>query len=176
VTVTHPDGSTKTYRHIAPGGIREGQQVEAGGPLGRLRHRDPRSTGPHLHMEATDAQGRRYDPRGEIDAAQREQAERQMARPPAAPPRRELPTEGAPGTRSPRFTEPRMQEARARPAGEAAGGGGGGRAGGGAGGPVTQNFYGGFDEQAVARRAQLERNRAARRAFAGTLGDVGRPG
>jgi murein DD-endopeptidase MepM/ murein hydrolase activator NlpD/transposase InsO family protein len=98
VTVTHPDGSTKTYRHIAPGGIREGQPVEAGGPLGRLRHRDPRSTGPHLHLEATDAQGRRYDPRGEIDAAQRAQTERRMARPPAAPQPRELPTEGAPGS------------------------------------------------------------------------------
>ncbi|MGF3028115.1 peptidoglycan DD-metalloendopeptidase family protein, partial [Methylobacterium aquaticum] len=75
VTVTHADGSTKTYRHIDPGGIREGQTVEAGGPLGRLRAHDPRSTGPHLHLEATDAQGRRYDPRPEIEAAQRQRGE-----------------------------------------------------------------------------------------------------
>ncbi|WP_203158355.1 M23 family metallopeptidase [Methylobacterium aquaticum] len=74
VTVTHADGSTKTYRHIAPGGIREGQNVEAGGPLGRLRAHDPRSTGPHLHLEATDPQGRRYDPRPEVEAAQRRNA------------------------------------------------------------------------------------------------------
>ena len=215
VTVKHPDGSSKTYRHITPGGIKQGQRVEAGAPIGRLRHRDPRSTGPHLHMEATDPQGRRYDPRAEIEAAGRQQAERQIAegkatpraeklfepiatpRPsddPKATPRpglqnrpapqpeeasrtpRELPRDGAPGTRSPRFTEPRMQEARARPAGEATGGGAGGRAGGGAGGSVTQHFHGGFDEQVVARRAQLERNRAVRQSFAGTLGDVGRPG
>ncbi|MGX5775536.1 phage tail tape measure protein [Methylorubrum zatmanii] len=252
VTVTHPDGSTKTYRHITPGGIRQGQRVEAGGPLGRLRQHDPRSTGPHLHLEATDREGRRYDPRAEIEAAGRQQAERkaeQLAEKPieqrtpwtrvepaqgeaadrqrgegavqaaempieqrtpwtrsgAAPakpsmltrasfdpdpgirrdsvapkqevsPKRELPTEGRPGTRSPRFAEPQRMEPRARPESGAQGGGLGGRAGGGAGGPVTQNFYGGFDEQAVARRAQLERNRAVRRASAGTLGDVGRPG
>ncbi len=75
VTVTHADGSTKTYRHITPGGVREGQNVEAGGPLGRLRARDPRSTGPHLHLEATDAEGRRYDPRAEIEAAGRPRTE-----------------------------------------------------------------------------------------------------
>ncbi|CAO4163679.1 hypothetical protein IHEIED_00213 [Methylorubrum populi] len=252
VTVTHPDGSTKTYRHITPGGIRQGQRVEAGGPLGRLRQHDPRSTGPHLHLEATDREGRRYDPRAEIEAAGRQQAERkagQLAEKPIeqrtpwtrvepaqgeavdrqrgegaerpsekaieqrtpwtksgaapanpslltrasfspdagirrdsaapkqeVPPRRELPTDGRPGTRSPRFAEPQHMEPRARPESGAQGGGLGGRAGGGAGGPVTQNFYGGFDEQAVARRAQLERNRAVRRASAGTLGDVGRPG
>ncbi|CAO4177636.1 hypothetical protein EEDFHM_03140 [Methylorubrum populi] len=253
VTVTHPDGSTKTYRHITPGGIRQGQRVEAGGPLGRLRQHDPRSTGPHLHLEATDREGRRYDPRAEIEAAGRQQAERkaeqlaekpieqrtpwtrvepaqgeaadrqqaerkaeQLAEKPIkqrtpwtrsgvapakpsmltrasfdldpgirrdsvapkqeVPPKRELPTDGRPGTRSPRFAEPQRMEPRARPESGAQGGGLGSRAGGGAGGPVTQNFYGGFDEQAVARRAQLERNRAVRRASAGTLGDVGRPG
>jgi murein DD-endopeptidase MepM/ murein hydrolase activator NlpD len=67
VTVKHADGSTKTYRHIAPV-VREGQSIEAGTSIGSLRHGrnvqggDPRSTGPHLHLEATDAQGNRIDP------------------------------------------------------------------------------------------------------------------
>lgn len=69
VTVTHADGSTKTYRHIDPSGLKVGQEIEGGAQIGTLRARDPRSTGPHLHLEATDAQGRRYDPRAEIDGA-----------------------------------------------------------------------------------------------------------
>lgn len=71
VTVTHADGSTKTYRHIAPGDIGVGQDVQAGQRIGSLRAHDPRSTGPHLHVEATDANGRRYNPLAEIQAARR---------------------------------------------------------------------------------------------------------
>lgn len=76
---------------------------------------------------------------------------------------------------SPRFAEPdRMQLDR--------GGTAGGRASGGSAPapastpPMTsvQNFYGGFDEQQVARRAQLEKNREIRRAQARALHDVGR--
>ncbi|MFH6786804.1 M23 family metallopeptidase [Methylobacterium sp. MA0201] len=75
VTVTHADGSTKTYRHIAPGEIGVGQEVKAGDRIGSLRAHDRRSTGPHLHVEATDARGRRYDPRAEIEAARRPRQE-----------------------------------------------------------------------------------------------------
>ena len=231
VTVTHADGSTKTYRHMSPAGIREGQAVEAGGPLGRLRHKDPRSTGPHLHLEATDAQGRSYDPRPEVEAARRRPpddtavARRREGSPPEAaaepapvvqspgrfglavpqrrplpdarapvdpararrnadtpvtaapPPERRLPQAGEPGAPSARFSEPARMEVRARGLGEAGGSMGGGRGGmGGGSGPAVQNFYGGFNEAEVARRATLERNRQVRRSFAGALGDLGPPG
>ena len=68
---THADGSTKTYRHINPGDIGVGQEVQAGQRIGALQAHDPRLTGPHLHVEATDASGHRYSPRGEIEAARR---------------------------------------------------------------------------------------------------------
>lgn len=61
VTVRHADGSTRTYRHIVPS-VQAGQQVEQGANIGKLRARDPRSTGPHLHLEATDPQGNRINP------------------------------------------------------------------------------------------------------------------
>lgn len=161
VTVTHPDGSTKTYRHIDPSGIKVGQEVEGGSQIGSLRARDPRSTGPHLHLEATDAQGRRYDPRAEINEAGRPNnavAERERSEP-----------------RSSRFRDPAAYQLKpGAGAGDLSGGGGAGRSGSG-GASVVQNFHGGFDAHEVGRRAQLEQNREVRRSMAGALHDVGHP-
>jgi murein DD-endopeptidase MepM/ murein hydrolase activator NlpD len=70
VTVRLPNGGTQVYRHVSPGsGIVRGAEVAAGQQLGTLRHRDPRSTGPHLHFETRDAQGRPYNPAPTIRAA-----------------------------------------------------------------------------------------------------------
>lgn len=161
VTVTHADGSTKTYRHIDPSGLKVGQEIEGGAQIGTLRARDPRSTGPHLHLEATDAQGRRYDPRAEINEA---------GRPNAAVAEQER---SAP--RSARYRDPAGYQLKpGAGAGDLPGGGGVGRSG--SSGPsVVQNFHGGFDAHEVGRRAQLEQNREIRRSMAGALHDVGHP-
>ena len=159
VTVTHADGSTKTYRHIDPSGLKVGQDIEGGAQIGTLRARDPRSTGPHLHLEATDAQGQRYDPRAEINEA---------GRPNAATAERSTP-------RSPRYRDPAAYQLKpGAGSGDLSGGGGAGRSGAG-GSSVVQNFHGGFDAHEVGRRAQLEQNREIRRAQAGALHDVGHP-
>lgn len=194
VTVTHPDGSTKTYRHIDASGLKKGQQVEGGQRIGALRAHDPRSTGPHLHLEATDAQGRRIDPMADVEAASkarrtREEAYRSRANPfgradqrlGAAPPpdeaateraQRRLPEPDDPKARSPRFEEPGMLQVNARGAAERAGGSA--RESAAPHRPAVQNFYGGFDEQATARRAVLEQNREVRRSQARALHDIGR--
>lgn len=169
VTVTHPDGSTKTYRHIAPRGIVQGQDIAAGQAIGALRARDPRSTGPHLHLEATDAQGRRIDPEEELQAAGRRLNGTVAGRPQL----REKFQFDDTNTLSPRYAEPPPKVVDAGSEGRDVTRR---RLGRGSGGPVqlTQNFHGGFDAETTARRAQLEQNRAVRRAQAGALHDVGR--
>lgn len=182
VTVTHPDGSTKTYRHINPEGMEVGQQVEGGQRIGNLRARDPRSTGPHLHMEATDAQGRRIDPMPQIREANRRRNDPAMAGGGALDRmpenwRRRLAPDGGEAMISPRFGNREQSQLKPLFSPARAGGGlpGMGSASSGAGEsrPAVQHFYGGFDEQTVARRAQLEQNRQIRRSYAGGLHDVG---
>ena len=68
VTIKHPDGTSTTYRHVNSG-VRAGQRVQAGQAIARLRAHDPRSTGPHLHFEERDANGRLVDPTGTVTAA-----------------------------------------------------------------------------------------------------------
>lgn len=68
VKVAHDDGSSTTYRHIQAG-IEAGAKVAAGQAIGRLRAQDPRSTGPHLHLEARDAKGGLIDPKRLLSAA-----------------------------------------------------------------------------------------------------------
>ena len=143
VTITHPDGSTKTYRHIDPAGIRVGQEVAGGAAIGSLRAHDPRSTGPHLHLEATDAAGRKYDPRGEIDGANR--PERALA---GKPEREEA--------RASRFMDPSDYRLK-RGAGAAEAGDGAAGLQARVGGPsVVQHFHTCADAHEVGRRAQLE--------------------
>lgn len=131
----------------------------------------------------------KYDPRAEIEEANRarfgvargsskEMAERpDERRAPADGPRQVRPwtrrEEMEP--RSPRFMDPASYTLKPGVAADTAGTGArGGRFG--LNGPAPiQNFYGGFDEQAVARRAQLEANSAVRGAQARALHDVGRP-
>lgn len=62
-TIKHPDGTSTTYRHITAS-IQQGAKVAAGQVIGGLRANDPRSTGPHLHLESRDANGSLVNPRG----------------------------------------------------------------------------------------------------------------
>lgn len=62
VTVTNPDGSSQTYRHVVPS-VEDGARVAAGSIIAQLRANDPRSTGPHLHLEARDKDGTLMDPK-----------------------------------------------------------------------------------------------------------------
>lgn len=62
VTVTHGDGSSTTYRHV-DASVKEGDEVGAGQAIAALRAHDRRSTGPHLHFEARDRDGKLIDPK-----------------------------------------------------------------------------------------------------------------
>lgn len=61
VEVRHPDGTTSRYGHLAKRGVKVGQEVDQGDRLGTVGNTG-RSTGPHLHFEIRDAQGRPVDP------------------------------------------------------------------------------------------------------------------
>ena len=50
VEIDHGDGLTTRYGHMSEVDVREGDEVAAGAPLGRLGSTG-RSTGPHLHYE-----------------------------------------------------------------------------------------------------------------------------
>ncbi|MCK2056983.1 peptidoglycan DD-metalloendopeptidase family protein [Methylobacterium sp. 37f] len=67
VTVKSADGSSQTYRHVTAQ-IEAGAHVAAGQMIGRLRAHDPRSTGPHLHLESRGADGRFLDPKALLSA------------------------------------------------------------------------------------------------------------
>lgn len=67
-TIKHPDGTSTVYRHVVPS-VQSGQNVAAGQIIARLRANDPRSTGPHLHLESKDANGRFMDPKHLLGAA-----------------------------------------------------------------------------------------------------------
>lgn len=62
ISIQHPDGTSTTYRHLNAG-VEQGAKVAAGDVIGRLRAHDPRSTGPHLHLESRDANGALRDPK-----------------------------------------------------------------------------------------------------------------
>ncbi|MBS2034485.1 M23 family metallopeptidase [bacterium] len=61
VEVRHPDGTSSRYGHLDKRGVKVGQEVEQGARLGTVGN-SGRSTGPHLHFEIRDAQGRPVDP------------------------------------------------------------------------------------------------------------------
>ena len=60
VEVDHGDGYATRYAHLSAVSVREGDDVTAGTPLGRLGSTG-RSTGPHLHYE-TRVNGEPEDP------------------------------------------------------------------------------------------------------------------
>jgi murein DD-endopeptidase MepM/ murein hydrolase activator NlpD len=64
VLIEHADGTRTRYAHLSNAAVREGETVGAGQPVGRAGS-SGRATGPHLHFERTDRQGRPIDPMGQ---------------------------------------------------------------------------------------------------------------
>jgi murein DD-endopeptidase MepM/ murein hydrolase activator NlpD len=62
VRVQHADGTITVYGHVDTFSVREGQKVKAGEQIARMGNRGY-STGPHLHFEVWDADGRKVNPR-----------------------------------------------------------------------------------------------------------------
>ena len=67
VRIRHPDGYTSIYGHIDRALVRVGQRVNAGQRIALMGNRG-RSTGPHLHIEIMDPQGRKVDPQAWLAA------------------------------------------------------------------------------------------------------------
>lgn len=61
VRIEHADGSISVYGHVDTYSVREGQEVRAGEQIARMGNRGF-STGPHLHFEIWDADGRKKNP------------------------------------------------------------------------------------------------------------------
>lgn len=61
VRVMHADGTISVYGHVDSFSVREGQKVKAGQQIARMGNRG-QSTGPHLHFEIWDADGRKINP------------------------------------------------------------------------------------------------------------------
>jgi murein DD-endopeptidase MepM/ murein hydrolase activator NlpD len=62
VRVQHDDGSITVYGHVNDYSVREGQRVKAGEQIARMGNRGY-STGPHLHFEVWDSEGRKMNPK-----------------------------------------------------------------------------------------------------------------
>ncbi|MCE7005976.1 M23 family metallopeptidase [Kibdelosporangium philippinense] len=61
VRIQHADGTISVYGHMDTIGVREGAKVKAGDQIARMGNRG-QSTGPHLHFEIWDANGRKMNP------------------------------------------------------------------------------------------------------------------
>ena len=61
VRIFHPDGTSSSYSHLSKATVKDGQEVGPADIIG-LSGSTGRSTGPHLHFGARDADGNRMDP------------------------------------------------------------------------------------------------------------------
>jgi murein DD-endopeptidase MepM/ murein hydrolase activator NlpD len=61
IAVRHPDGTETRYAHLSAVGVKVGQHVDAGTPIGAVGSTG-HSTGPHLHFEVRQG-GKAVDPR-----------------------------------------------------------------------------------------------------------------
>lgn len=61
VVLRHHDGTRSVYGHINRAFVREGETVRAGEQIAEVGNRG-HSTGPHLHLEVWDAEGRKLNP------------------------------------------------------------------------------------------------------------------
>ena len=68
VVLEHPDGMRSRYAHLSTTLVAEGDEVREGQPIGRAGN-SGRSTGPHLHFEVTDREGRPLDPQRHLGRA-----------------------------------------------------------------------------------------------------------
>jgi murein DD-endopeptidase MepM/ murein hydrolase activator NlpD len=62
VRIEHSDGTVTVYGHMDTFSVREGQQVKAGEQIARMGNRGY-STGPHLHFEVWDTNGKKLNPK-----------------------------------------------------------------------------------------------------------------
>jgi murein DD-endopeptidase MepM/ murein hydrolase activator NlpD len=62
VRIQHDDGTITVYGHMQDFSVQEGERVKAGEQIARMGNRG-QSTGPHLHFEVWDADGRKMNPR-----------------------------------------------------------------------------------------------------------------
>lgn len=62
IAIRHADKSTSWYLHLSKRGVGVGMKVNAGQVIGRVGSTGS-STGPHLHLGFTNAQGKWIDPR-----------------------------------------------------------------------------------------------------------------
>jgi murein DD-endopeptidase MepM/ murein hydrolase activator NlpD len=63
VLIEHVDGTRTRYAHLSATAVREGESVQSGQTVGQVGSTG-RATGPHLHVERLDRQGRVMDPMG----------------------------------------------------------------------------------------------------------------
>lgn len=62
VEIKHDDGTSTRYAHMSERGVSQGARVEQGQVIGKVGSTG-NSTGPHLHFEYRDSQGRAQNPR-----------------------------------------------------------------------------------------------------------------
>ncbi|SDD97725.1 Murein DD-endopeptidase MepM and murein hydrolase activator NlpD, contain LysM domain [Actinokineospora iranica] len=67
VRIQHKDGTVSVYGHVNDYVVREGQKVKAGQLIAHMGNRG-QSTGPHLHFEVWDADGRKLNPTSWLSA------------------------------------------------------------------------------------------------------------
>ncbi|MGH3938300.1 MAG: M23 family metallopeptidase [Pseudonocardiaceae bacterium] len=61
VRILHTDGTTTVYGHINRALVKEGERVQAGEEIAEMGNRG-HSTGPHLHFEVWNADGKKINP------------------------------------------------------------------------------------------------------------------
>jgi murein DD-endopeptidase MepM/ murein hydrolase activator NlpD len=65
IRVRHADGTTSSYSHLSAAGVKVGDRVNGGAQIGAVGQ-SGNATGPHLHFELLDRQGRHMDPSGAL--------------------------------------------------------------------------------------------------------------
>ncbi|MCO5083875.1 MAG: peptidoglycan DD-metalloendopeptidase family protein [Rhizobiaceae bacterium] len=80
VTVEHPNGFTSVYGHLQSVGVKKGDEIAKGTPVG-LVGASGNVSGPHLHFEMRDPLGQPVNPRDVVDFTRRDLAATPTSRP-----------------------------------------------------------------------------------------------
>jgi len=68
IEVTHPNGYKTQYSHLESLNAKVGDEIAAGTPVGKVGNTG-KSSGPHLHFEVKDPNGKKVDPKSVADLA-----------------------------------------------------------------------------------------------------------